>query len=255
VTIVSDGSTILTDVAHAGDEPFMLARALPGVAVLVGARRFLSGRLAEDTLGATVHLLDDGFQHLQLERDVDLLMANAADLREPTLPAGRLRESCDAARVADAALVDEENPEAAARIGHALGIATVFRVERRLGVPRWLKETTIATIDRATPVFAVAGIARPARFFDLLASAGWNVAGTMSFRDHHWFSAGDIEQFAAAAREAGAEVILTTEKDAVRLSSALETRPPIAIVPLTVGIEPGKAFDDWLQGRLTAARR
>ena len=76
VTVVSDGTTILAGIESAGDEPLMLARALPGVPVLVGANRYLSGRLAEERFGATVHLLDDGFQHLELARDVDLLLVS-----------------------------------------------------------------------------------------------------------------------------------------------------------------------------------
>ena len=92
VTIVSDGTRVLEDVAASGDEPFMLARALPGVPVLVGADRFASGLLAESQLGVTVHLLDDGFQHVCLARDIDLLLVDEADLNDHVLPAGRLRE-------------------------------------------------------------------------------------------------------------------------------------------------------------------
>src|SRR5262249_36475033 len=90
VTVVSDGRTILTGVDAAGDEPLMLARALPDAMVLVGANRYLSGRLAEERLGATVHVLDDGFQHLELARDVDLLVVSEDDLNDQPLPFGRL---------------------------------------------------------------------------------------------------------------------------------------------------------------------
>ncbi len=93
VTVVSDGSKILAGLETAGDEPLMLARALPGVPVLVAADRYLAGRLAERQLGATVHLLDDGFQHLALARDVDLLLVAEEDLTDRMLPAGRLREA------------------------------------------------------------------------------------------------------------------------------------------------------------------
>src|SRR5258705_5355604 len=82
----------------------MLARGVPGASVLVGANRYLSGRLAEERLGATVHLLDDGFQHVALFRDLDLLLADAADLHDRVVPAGRLREHPSAAGAADALL-------------------------------------------------------------------------------------------------------------------------------------------------------
>ncbi len=92
VTVVSDGTAIRAGVYSSGDEPLMLARALPGVAVVVSASRYRAGRLAEDQLGATVHVLDDGFQHVQIERDVDLLLVSEDDLRDRPLPGGRLRE-------------------------------------------------------------------------------------------------------------------------------------------------------------------
>jgi len=106
VTIVSDGQRLRADLARAGDEPLLLARSLPGVAVLVCADRYLAGCLAEQHLGATVHVLDDGFQHMQLERDVNLLIVDRADVERPRLlPSGRLREPLSAARAADAVLV------------------------------------------------------------------------------------------------------------------------------------------------------
>ena len=102
---------VLAPLEHAGDEPLMLARALPGVPVLVAADRYCRGRVAERTLGATVHLLDDGFQHLGLARDVDLLVACARTIcSDRVLPAGRLREPLTAAAAADALLVDGSSP-------------------------------------------------------------------------------------------------------------------------------------------------
>jgi tetraacyldisaccharide 4'-kinase len=105
VVVVSDGRSLCADVDRAGDEPMWLARALPGVAVLVAADRHLAGALAESRLGATVHVLDDGFQHHGLARDVDLVVVSAADLADVTLPAGRLREPLEALARADALVV------------------------------------------------------------------------------------------------------------------------------------------------------
>ncbi|HYM25140.1 MAG TPA: tetraacyldisaccharide 4'-kinase, partial [Vicinamibacterales bacterium] len=122
VTIVSDGARVVANLDTAGDEPLMLAHALPGAAVLVGADRYLSGRLAERQLGATIHLLDDGFQHFELARDVDLLLAAEEDLADQPLPAGRLRERLSAAGAADAALVTAGYDAAAVRVGRALGL-------------------------------------------------------------------------------------------------------------------------------------
>jgi tetraacyldisaccharide 4'-kinase len=251
VTVVSDGAGILAGVGSAGDEPLMLARALPGVPVLVGASRYLSGRLAEEKLGASVHLLDDGFQHLELGRDVDLLVIDERDLNDQPLPVGRLREPLTMAAKADAALVNSVDDSAAERIGCALGLSTYFRVERRLGMPHRLDGAAVPTTDR---VLAAAGIARPEGFFADLASAGWNVVGTMRFPDHHRFTYRDVKRLTAAARAADA-IVMTTEKDAVRLAANDLGTLAVAAVPLTVGIEPAPVFAAWLLGRLQAARR
>src|SRR5438067_571214 len=99
VTVVSDGLTVLAGLDAAGDEPLMLARAVKGASVLVGANRYLSGRLAERKLRATVHILDDGFQHVELARAVDLILVSEDDLADQPLPAGRLRERLSAAAI------------------------------------------------------------------------------------------------------------------------------------------------------------
>jgi tetraacyldisaccharide 4'-kinase len=254
VTIVSDGVEVRADFDTAGDEPLMLARLLPGVSVLVGSSRYLSGRLAEEKLAATVHLLDDGFQHVELARDVDLLVASDADLHDSPLPAGRLREPLLAAAHADAALVDARDEAEAERIGRALGVARVFRVERTLGPPRLIATGDPIAAPTGAPVFGLAGIAKPGRFFTGLASAGWQVVGTMTFRDHHAFSDREIERVSAAARSAGATIIMTTEKDAVRLTRRQAGSLPVAAVPLTASILPVARFAEWLDSRVAAAR-
>ena len=241
MTVVSDGVRLLTDVAAAGDEPFMLARALPGVPVLVGADRFASGSLAERELDVTVHVLDDGFQHVQLARDVDLLMVDDRDLDDCVLPAGRLREPLANAAQADAALVTTENPVHARSVAETLGIGAAFTVRRQVHAARALSGADLAGRKDA-PVVAFAGIARPERFFADLTSAGWHVAETMPFADHHPFTQTDVDQLAEAARAAGTSMLVTTEKDAVRLQG-IDTRGlTIAYIPLTATIEPAERF-------------
>jgi len=235
VTVVSDGQQVRADLRHAGDEPLMLARALSGVPILVGANRYEAGLLAERRFGATVHLLDDGFQHVQLARTVDLVLVNEDDLTDRPLPAGRLREPIRNAAAADAILVTADDEAIAGRISRALDVSTAFRVVRSVEPPR-----------TATPVLAVAGIARPERFFADLHAAGWQVADTLAFRDHHAFTRRDTEHINAAA---GANTIVTTEKDAVRLE-ALTFDRPLVVVRLTAAIEPADAFSSWLLARL-----
>lgn len=255
VTVVSDGTGVHAALEVAGDEPLMLARALPGVAVLVGSDRYLSGCLAENRFGATVHVLDDGFQHLELERDLDLLLVSEDDLHDRPMPAGRLREGLGAAATADAALVSAGYDTAAERIGRALHVDTVFRVTRVIGAPRMLGgERDTVVVPQASRVFVVSGIARPERFVNDIVGAGWEIAGLIEFRDHHRFDSADVARITAEARRAGAAIVLTTEKDATRLAACELGDLPVASVPLMVGIESAAAFRTWLLARLSAAR-
>jgi tetraacyldisaccharide 4'-kinase len=254
VVIVSDGSRVLAGVERSGDEPQMLARAVPRAAVLVSSSRYAAGRIAESRLGCTVHVLDDGFQHFDLMRDIDLLVAPDVSEGTRTLPFGRLREPLDAASAADALLVDagvrvadlplsrkassdHRSLGEGGKVGSAGAARPTFAFSRSLAGP---------VSDR--PAFAFAGIAMPQRFFGDLEKAGWKLTGRRSFGDHHHYSEREIEEVARAAKSSGAEVILTTEKDMVRIG----VRPHIVAVPLEVAIEP--AFAPWLAGRLRAIR-
>jgi tetraacyldisaccharide 4'-kinase len=250
---VSDGSRVLVCVDESGDEPLMLARALQheSVVVVVGADRYVSGLLAENRLGATVHILDDGFQHFSLARDVDLLATSEHDLADHPLPAGRLRETLTSASTADAALVDAGYMPAAERVGRALGVTTVFRVTRTLEPPRMVNTGDTVVVPGGSRVFGVAGIARPDRFFSDLVASGWDVVGTAAFRDHHRFTRADVIRIEREARKAAAAIVLTTAKDAVRLVANDLGALPMAFVPLTASIEPADDFLAWLRGRLS----
>jgi len=246
VVVVSDGARIMAAVDESGDEPQMLARALPGVPVLVSPDRYLAGRLAEVHLACTVHLLDDGFQHLQLARGTDLVIVSPGDLDDRVLPSGRLREPADAGRMADAVLVPG-SAEDAARVASQLGVRAAFSFTRRYGALKALdSRDTIPASGAGTRVLAVAGIARPERFFSAVRGEGWDVVGEMRFHDHHWFTRRDLDAIRRAAEDARAAFVITTEKDAVRVGE--QTR--WASLPLNVVIEPAAAFADWLTGRV-----
>ena len=251
-TVVSDGAHVLGCVDEAGDEPFMLARALEGlgVAVVVGADRYVCGLVAENRLGATLHILDDGFQHSGLARDVDLLATSEQDLLDQPMPAGRLREALAGASDADAALVEAGYLPAAERVGRALGVGTVFRVTRALEPPRMVRTNETVVVPSGSRVFAFAGIARPERFFSDLAAGGWDVVDTLAFRDHHRFTRADLRRIERKARKAAAAIVLTTAKDAVRLAPDDLGDLPVARVPLAAAIEPEEEFLAWLRGRL-----
>jgi tetraacyldisaccharide 4'-kinase len=253
VVVVRDRDGIRADLDRSGDEPLMLARQLDGVAVLVSADRYLAGRLAELHFDCTVHVLDDGFQHFRLRRDVDIVVVAPDDLARPlTLPSGRLREPIDAIAAADATI--------ALDAGHGAGIAViagprpVWTAHRRQQ-PIRLAESSAADLALPPgPVVAVAGIAEPSRFFSDLRAAGWTIARELPYRDHHRYSRADVMAIADAVRSTGARAAITTEKDFVRL---LPFRPfPVTIgyMPLAIEIERSESFDAWLKERVAAAR-
>ena len=249
--VVSDGVRVLEPTERSGDEPQMLARALPGVPLVVAADRHLAGTLAERRFGCTVHVLDDGFQHLQLARDVNLLLVSRADLEERVLPSGRLRERLDASAAADGLLVSGTEDDASA-VARALGNEVVFRVVPRYAAPRLVHPYGNAVPAGGCRAVAFAGIARPARFFDALKAEGWDVVREIAFRDHHWFTERDLRTISAAAESTGADIVLTTEKDAVRLDASAGRG--WAYLPMEVTIEPGAAFEAWLTSRLDGGR-
>ncbi len=254
VTVVSDGHNVIAGLDHAGDEPLMLARALPGVSVLVATDRYRAGRHAEEQLGSTVHILDDGFQHLALWRDLNLLLVDQADLADEVLPAGRLREPLSAARAADAVLMTGADKTAQAYVRERLGVAMVFRVVRRLECVRMVSSGKPIEPGMVGPVFAAAGIARPQRLFEDLSAAGWRLGGTMTFRDHHRFTQGDVTRIARATRDAQTHIVVTTAKDAVRLEPLDCTPLALAVAHSTSTVEPAAAFETWLRERLSHAR-
>jgi tetraacyldisaccharide 4'-kinase len=257
VLVVSDRERVLEPVARSGDEPQMLARALAGVPVLVGDDRFMAGCLAERRFATTVHLLDDGFQHHRLHRDIDLLLVAPEDLEDEVIPAGRLRERLDAATAADALLVTGAGADETAAIAARLGVRDAFRVAATFGTPRLLEPFgSLLPRMAGTRALAVAGIARPQRFFDAARAQGWEIVKELAFRDHHWFGDSDLKRMLATARAVNADLILTTEKDAVRLL-ALPLGPiprTFAFLPMTVVVEPAAPFREWLHAGLARAR-
>ena len=246
--VVRDAQGIRADLARSGDEPFMLARQLEGAIVMSGADRYLSGRLAEHHLGATVHLLDDGFQHFALDRDLDIVLVSAADLNgAKTLPAGRLREPADVLIAADAIVCTDLDTTI------SVPDIPVFRAVRTIGEVVF-DDTGPPPPSAGATVLAIAGIANPAPFFEALTQAGWQAGATMTFRDHHPYTAEDVARFASATTAAGGAAVITTEKDYVRL---LPYRPfPLAIgwLPLTITAEPDGDFRRWLAVEVGAAR-
>ena len=260
--VVSDGHRILASAAVAGDEPVLMARRLAGVPVLVGRDRWASGRCAEQRFGAEVLVLDDGFQHLRLARDLNLLLLDAgAPLGNGRLlPAGPLREPPSAARRADALVCIHRWPSAGAApaVMPAAG-RPVLDVTLRPFLDRVLDANgppsgSRPAVDLAgRRVMAFSGIAGNRRFFEAVAAMGATVVGDMGFADHHRYRAGDRVRIAAAARRTGADCLVTTAKDQARLGERRRWDLPLAVVDLGVQWHDGGAGIDALLGRCLGA--
>jgi len=255
--VVSDGSGPSLSPEASGDEPWLLAEQLRGVPVAVAARRADAARLLLSTLERppTLFLLDDGFSHLRLARELDLLVLPADDPfgGGRLLPSGRLREPLASAARASALLVsgDGATPELAREVGAALrahgfaGPAFASRIAPGR-VRRVDGDGHGGEGERPTaPLFLVTAIAQPHRVRRAAEAAGLSVAGHLALRDHHSYPAATLHAIVRAATAAGAAGVLTTAKDRVKLAGRL----PLPLWELPVAAVPEPAFWEWLGAR------
>ena len=252
VRIVSDGEGPLLGPLLAGDEPVLLAGMLPGVAVVVGRDRFDAGRQALERLQRRpdVFLLDDGFSHLRLARQLDLVALPAGDPfgggRLP--PGGRLREPLTALSRADAVILTGSD-NGAAGLEESLrpfGFEGRAFASRTRSLPARLHSGE--PLEAGARVVAVAAIARPERFLAAAGAQGIEPLAVLTLPDHHVYPQATLERIEALAREHRAGCVLTTGKDAVKLRGRLEA--PLAELPIRA--EPERAFWAWIDGRLDA---
>jgi tetraacyldisaccharide 4'-kinase len=206
-----------------GDEPLLIARRL-GVPVIVGEDRYAAGKFAEKKFGAQLHLLDDGFQHRRLARDFDIVILTERELKDSLLPGGRLREPRSSlARATAIVIMDDVTPD-----------KTPPRPSQKL----WRVKRSIVPPNTAAACLAFCGIARPKNFLTDLAQAGVKVVARREFRDHHQYSAIDVESLFKQAQESGATAFVTTEKDAVNLGDNARRLQPLHVVPVQMQFEP-----------------
>lgn len=228
------------DAARYGDEPMLLARRLEApAAVWVGADRYAAGMLAEasEPDAKAVYLLDDGFQHRKLARDLDVVLLTQRDAEDWLLPGGNLREPLAALRRADVVVLREEDAglrefvaETCLRNGNGDGNGSGRASEPALPAIWVIRRRLVSTPLPARPV-VFSGIARPESFLAMLAELGCEAVQEVRFRDHHRYTEADIDRLLASAREQGADGFVTTEKDAVKLSRGMVERLGRVVVP------------------------
>ena len=246
--VVSRGEGPLVKWHDAGDEPYMMALLMEGVSIVVAEQRRVGVRLAVEELGADAILLDDAFQHVQLARDLDILAVDAAAPvgNGHLLPGGPLREHPSGVGRADVLVATRcDHAGGAERVTGALGplAPSAPVVETRMKpVVFWDVGTgdTVRAADlRECGCLALSSIADPSDFERMLARLKMNVRGRLALPDHHDYSGDDVEVVVEAAREVGADTILTTEKDAVRLRP-WRSRVPLVALGIELEVTRGK---------------
>ncbi len=223
--VVSDGKAVLTDTHTGGDEPVLIGSRLSGIPVVAGSKRYEAARYAVDRFNRDTVVLDDGFQHLGLRRDLDIVLVDATDPfgNGKLFPAGILREPLTALRRAQAVIITKADAspalEALKKRIRSLAQARIFTSSLR---PVDLINDRTGDVKplsalRGTKVLAFSGIARPESFSALLGSLGAVLAGECTYPDHHEYTRTDLAALFKKAAEDRVGMVVTTEKDAVRL--------------------------------------
>lgn len=250
--LVSDGRSLLLDSRMAGDEPYMLAKNLRGVAaVLVDKDRVRSGSCAVRKLGADTLLLDDGFQYLRLRQRVNVVLVDSTAPfgNRHLLPRGILREPPSSLRRADWVFLtkcrDGAMPELAAEIRRLNPSAGIILCRHKPIHLRNVVDESVLPLEtlRGLRVGALSAIARPESFEQALAELGAEVVITTHFEDHHRYSLRDIKTFLDRCSRRDLDACVTTEKDAVKFPPLSD--PPVPVYFLRMEIEILGGHDHW----------
>jgi tetraacyldisaccharide 4'-kinase len=214
-----------------GDEPLLLHQLLPKIPIIVNRNRVAGARAAIEKFKSPVLLMDDGFQHRALKKDLEIVLLDA---HKPLgngylLPAGPMREPVSALRRADVLVsVGSQITDAVAELADRFG-KPLIEASLKIGKP--VRFSARKTDTPPEKVVLLSGIARPERFHRTAMESGFRVLDHCLFRDHYPFSQSDISNVSSLARELEAEAIVTTAKDAVRLAG-LTFGLPVWILPV-----------------------
>ena len=253
--LVSNGAKIFAGPSESGDEPFLMAHRCPKAIVAVGADRVALGRWVLEQFHVDCMILDDGFQHRALQRDLDLVLLDATDVGglDALLPAGRLREPLDGLDRAGAVVITraDSSSDVAAIRDRLQAIAfpsehtveVVFEPECVVSVISQEQQTI--SWGQHKRVWLVSGIGNSLSFRRSAESVGMNIIGETVFEDHHRYSPGDVERVRMALQAHEHAIVLTTEKDAVKLLSLLTRDDPWWALRLHARVVKG---EDHLRG-------
>jgi len=248
IRVVSDGRNIDGGWRDVGDEPALMAGLLPGTPIVVGRDRYEAGRWALDRFPADFILLDDGFQHLRLARTVDIVVVDATDPfgGGHLLPRGLLREPLDALTRAHLfCLTRTDQSDRVADLRSRLNalnprVPIVETVHRPTGLRRISDghDRPLSSL-REGSIMAFSGIGRPASFERTLRGIGAGLVDAVRYPDHHPYTPQDLVALHRRAKRAGADLLVTTEKDAIRLPIGYSSDPPILALAIELQIRTG----------------
>ncbi|MEO6306499.1 MAG: tetraacyldisaccharide 4'-kinase [Nitrospiraceae bacterium] len=248
--LVSNGERLLVGPSEAGDEPFLMAQRCPKAIVAVGADRYELGDWVLKRFPVDCLLLDDGFQHLGLYRDVNLLLVDATDLEglATLVPAGRLREPLRAAARATAIMVTRADvpaqvTEVCRSLKATLGaipepIQAIFRPEILVSVTTGASQPL--SWSKGKTALLCSGVGHAGSFRSLVERIGIRILDEMAYADHHAYTNQDVERLSARAAELRAELVVTTEKDACKLAALLLPTDSWWAVRLTTNVIAGE---------------
>lgn len=264
--IVSDGKTIFMKADKAGDEPFMIAHRL-NIPVVIGKNRFKAGIMALNKFNTDVIVLDDAYQHLQLERDIDLLLLDNSYPfgNHRLLPRGTLRETLSALMRSDAFILTRSDiakgPESTYNSLELKSYARGKPIFKAIHVPYIYKVVKGGTLSsqtteessaqhgfeflRGRAAFVFSGIARNIDFYNTVKGFNCKVKGSSEFTDHHRYTDRDINMILQSAKESNADFIITTEKDYVRIANRITW--PIDLVVVGIKISFGNNDADFIR--------
>lgn len=242
--VVSNGSELLASEKESGDEPYLLARNLIGIAAVISnPNRFAAGQWAIENLSSDVFVLDDGFQHLRLARDLDIVTIDATNPwgNGSLLPYGRLREPRSGLSRADCVVITRtEQVEDLAPVKDAVqrlvGTKPVFLSRMVTSGVRSFDGRSVEKNFLPQPVGAFCGVGNPESFFRHLRREGYVPVFTRAFADHHDYSQSDIDRLVRDAKAHGTKALITTAKDGTKLS-ALEFELPCHILDIKISID------------------
>jgi tetraacyldisaccharide 4'-kinase len=257
--LVADGHALLADVDESGDEPYLIARHNPAVAVAVGADRVRASRLVCAVSSPEVILLDDAFQHRPVHRDINLLLVDGRDPwgNGKMIPLGPLREPPSGVSRADALILTRGHGDCPDDLQAVLARhnrhAALFHLRIQPdGYVRADGEDIGPAALKGFSVFAFSGIARPGRFEEDLRSLGVHLVGARHFPDHYRYRRRDLEDVVRQARDTGAEALVTTEKDLTRINGLDEIGLPCYALRLRIDPLGGSALTAFVLEKLRA---